>query len=235
MPTYPLQPLGTHLASRGLRTADISAKVYKAVAGVGLEFARDRFGQYSLNSDGILQLFGIKTESAAYSDTVSVGNDAGNTEDVAKEKIGDLSSDAGKFAELFDVARQFSAVFVAKLDTSRLDRRRLCAVKSARTDYIFDIFEGRIGKRGKRRIFFKQVFANNIDSRIGALGGKSAHYHQPPSLAASPIKGASGVGIELPEFGGNERSALGIGFLCFFFHFHSIDSFLSVTGFDFEI
>jgi hypothetical protein len=67
------------------------------------------------------------------------------------------------------------------------------------------------------------------------LGGKSAHYHQPPSLAASPIKGASGVGIEPPEFGGNERSALGIGFLCFFFHFHSIDSFLSVTGFDFEV
>ncbi len=235
MSTNIFQCLGTDIASRGLRAADISAKVDEAVAGVGLVFARDRFGQYSLDANGILKLFGIKTESAAYSDTVSVGNDAGNAEDVAEEKVGDLSSDAGEFAELFDVARQFSAVFVEKLDASRLDRRRLCAVKSARTDYIFDILEGRIGKRGKRRIFFKQVFANNIDSRIGALGGKSAHYHQPPSLAASPIKGASGIRIEFLECGCNERAALGIGFLCFFFHFHSIDSFLSVTGFDFEV
>lgn len=146
MSTNIFQCLGTDIASRGLRAADISAKVYKAVAGVGLIFARDRFGQYSLDANGILKLFGIKTESAAYSDTVSVGNDAGDTEDVAEEKVGDLSSDAGEFAELFDVARQFTVIFVAKLDTSRLDRRRLCAVKSARTDYIFDILEGCICK-----------------------------------------------------------------------------------------
>ena len=205
------------------------------MAGFGLVFLGDRIGQYALNLERILQFFGIKSESAADPDAVRIRDYAGDSENVAEEEICDLSAHAGEFAELFDVARQFTVIFVAKLDTSSLDRRRLCAVKSARTDYIFDILEGRIGKRGKRRIFFKQVFANNIDTRIGALGGKSAHYHQPPSLAASPIKGASGVGIELPEFGGNERSALGIGFLCFFFHFHSIDSFLSVTGFDVEV
>lgn len=98
MRTNIFQCLGTYIASRGLCAADISAEVDEAMAGVGLIFARDRFGQYSLNSDGILQLFGIKTESAAYSDTVSVGNDAGDTEDVAEEKVGYLSSDAGEFA-----------------------------------------------------------------------------------------------------------------------------------------
>lgn len=146
MSTNIFQCLGAGIASRGLRAADISAKVDEAMAGVGLIFARDRFGQYSLDANGILQLFGIKSESAAYSDTVSVGNDAGDTEDVAEEKVGDLSSDAGEFAKLFDVARQFTVILIAKLDTSRLDRRRLCAVKSARTDYIFDILEGCICK-----------------------------------------------------------------------------------------
>lgn len=128
MSTNVFQCLGADIASRGLRAADISAEVYKAVAGVCLVFARDRFGQYSLDANGILQLFGIKAESAAYSDTVSVGNDAGNTEDVAEEKVGDLSTNAGEFAKLFDVARQFTVIFVAKLNASRLDRRRLCAV-----------------------------------------------------------------------------------------------------------
>lgn len=146
MSTNIFQCLGAGIASWGLRAADISAEVDEAVAGVGLVFARDRFGQYSLDANGILQLFGIKAESAAYSDTVSVGNDAGNTEDVAEEKVGDLSSYAGEFAELINVARQFSAVFVSKLNASRLDRRRLGAVKSARTDYIFDILEGCICK-----------------------------------------------------------------------------------------
>ena len=146
MSTNIFQCLGTDIASRGLRAADISAEVDEAMAGVGLVLARDRVCEDALNLDRIFKLLGIKSESAAYSDTVSVGNDAGNAEDVAEEKVGDLSSDAGEFAELFDVARQFSAVFVAKLDTSRLDRRRLCAVKSARTDYIFDILEGCICK-----------------------------------------------------------------------------------------
>ena len=85
MSTNIFQCLGTDIASRGLRAADISTKVYKAMAGVGLIFARDRFGQYSLNSDGILKLFGIKTESAAYSYTMSVGNNAGDAKNVAKE------------------------------------------------------------------------------------------------------------------------------------------------------
>lgn len=148
MSTNIFQCLGTDIASRGLRAADISAEVDEAMAGVGLVFARDRFGQYSLDANGILKLFGIKTESAAYSDTVSVGNDAGNAEDVAEEKVGDLSSDAGEFAELFDVTRQFTAVFVAKLNASRLDRRRFCAVKSAGSNDIFYIGQLCIGKRG---------------------------------------------------------------------------------------
>lgn len=235
MSTNIFQCLGTDIASRRLCSTNISAEIDEAVAGIGLIFAWDRVCENALNLDGVFKLLGIKSESAADAYAMSIRYDAGDTEDVAEEKVGDLSSDAGEFAELFDVARQFSAVFVAKLNASRLDRRRLCAVKSARTDDIFNILKRCVGEVGKCRIFFKQVFANYIDSRIGALGGKSAHYHQPPSLAASPIKGASGVGIELPEFGGNERSALGIGFLCFFFHFHSIDSFLSVTGFDFEV
>ncbi len=235
MSTDIFQRLGAGIASRGLRAADISAEVYKAVAGVGLIFLGDRIGQYSLDLDGILEIFGIKSESAADPDAVRIRDYAGNTENVAEEEICDLSAHAGEFAELINVARQFTAVFVAKLDASRLDRRRLCAVKSARTNDIFNILEGCICKRRKRRIFFKQVFANYIDTRIGALGGKSAHYHQPPSLVAAPIEGASGIGIEFLEFSGNKRAAREIWFLCFFFHFHSIDSFLSVTGFDFEV
>ena len=235
MRTYILQCLGAGIASRGLCAADVSAEINESMTGVGLVFLGDRIGQYALNLERILQFFGIKSESATDSDTVRIGNYAGNAENVAEEEICDLSAHAGEFAELINVARQVSAVFVAKLDASRLDRRRLCAVKSARTNDIFDILEGCICKRRKRRIFFKKVFANYIDTRIGALGGKSAHNHQLPSLVAAPIEGASGIGIEFLEFSGNKRAAREIWFLCFFFHFHSIDSFLSVTVFDFEV
>lgn len=146
MNTNIFQCLGTYITSRGLRAADISAKVDKAVAGIGLIFAWDRVCENALNLDGVFKLLGIKSESAADAYAMSIRYDAGDPENVAEEKVGDLSSDAGEFAELFDVARQFSAVFVAKLNASRLDRRRLCAVKSARTDYIFDILEGGICK-----------------------------------------------------------------------------------------
>lgn len=177
MSTNFFQCLGTGIASWGLRAADISAKVDEAMAGVGLVFFWDRIGKYAFDPYGILQLFGIKSKSAAYSDTVSVGNDAGDSENVAEEEVGYLSSDAGKFAEQLDVARQFTAVFVAKLDASRLDRRRLGSVKSAGTDDIFDILKGRVGKLCKRGESFKQVLAYDIDTRVRALGGKSAHNH----------------------------------------------------------
>ena len=111
----------TLLASWGLCAANVAPEVNKAVAGIGLVFLRDSIGEYALDLDGILQLLGIKSESAAYSYTMSIGNNAGDAENVAEEEVGDLSSDTGEFAELICVARQFTAVFVAELDASRLD------------------------------------------------------------------------------------------------------------------
>lgn len=105
MGTNILQRIGTHLASRRLRTADISAEINESVAGVGLFFLRDGIGQYALDLHGVLELLGIKTESAANSDTMRIGNHSGNTENVAEQEICDLSSDSGEFAELIHVAR----------------------------------------------------------------------------------------------------------------------------------
>ena len=195
MSTNIFQRLGAGIASWRLRTADVASEVNKAVTSIGLILLRYGIGQNALNFKRVFEFFGIKSESAANSDAMRIRNDAGNSENVAEQKICDLASDTGEFAKLLDVARQFSAVFIAKLYASRLDRRRFCAVKPTGSDYVFYIRKPGIGKIGKSWELFKKVFANYIDTRIGALGGKSAHNHQFPSLAASPIKGASGIGI----------------------------------------
>ena len=165
------------------------------MAGVGLALARDRVCENSLNLDRIFKLLGIKSESAAYPNTMCIRYNAGDSENIAEQEICDLSSDTGKLTKLMNVARQFAIIFIAKLDTSRFDRCRLGAVKSAGADYIFYILKRSICEVGKSRVFEEQIFANDIYTRIGALGGKSAHNHQLPSLFPSPIKRASGIGI----------------------------------------
>ena len=91
------QSLGADIASRRLRAANISAKIDETVAGIGLFILRDRIGQYALDFERILELFGIKPESAADPDAMRVRNDAGDAENVAEQKICDLASDAGEF------------------------------------------------------------------------------------------------------------------------------------------
>ena len=168
---------GALLASRRLRAADVASEVNEAVAGVGLFILGNSKIQYPLDLQRILQLFGVKSEPSANADAMCVRNHSGDAENVAEQEVCDLSADAGEFAEQIDVARQLPAVFIAQLDARRLDRRRLCAVKSAGTDDVFDIGKFSVGKRRKRRVFFEQIFTNDIDTRVGALSRKSAHYH----------------------------------------------------------
>ena len=91
------QSLGASLASRRLRAANISAKINETVAGIGLFILRDRIGQYALDLERILEILGIKPESAANSDTMRIRNDTGNAENVAEKKICDLATDPGEF------------------------------------------------------------------------------------------------------------------------------------------
>ena len=189
------QRLGAGIASRRLRAANVAAEVNEAMAGIGLLILRDGVGQYALDLYGVLEILGIESESAANSDAMRICNDAGYAENIAEQKICDLAPDSRELAELIDVARQFPAVFIAKLYTRRLDRCRLCAVKPARANYVLYLRKLGIGKRRKGGIFLEQIFANYIDTRVGALGGKPAHDHQLPSLTASPIEGASRIGI----------------------------------------
>ena len=91
------QSLGADIASRRLRAANISAKIDETVAGIGLFILRDGIGQYALDLERILELFGIKPESATNSDAMRIRNNAGDAENVAEKKICDLASDAGEF------------------------------------------------------------------------------------------------------------------------------------------
>lgn len=99
------QPLGADLASRRLRAANISAEIDEAVAGVCLRILRDCIGQYALDFERILEFFGIKSKSAAYSYTVGICNNAGNAENITEQEIGDLAPDSGKLAKLIYIAR----------------------------------------------------------------------------------------------------------------------------------
>ena len=188
MRTNPLQLLGASRAIWRLRAAYIASEINEAVACVGLFILGNCNAQNTLDPSGVLELTGIKAESAAYSYTVSISHDSGDAEDVAEEKICDLSAYARKLTKLFYVAGQFSAVFVTKLDASRLDRRRLRAVKSAGTNDGFNAFKRRVGKRCQRGILLKKLPAYDINSCIRALRGESAHNHQAPGLFPSPIE-----------------------------------------------
>lgn len=137
---------GTGIASRRLRAADIASKINEAVAGIGLLLLRNGIGKYSLDLQGILQFLGIKSEPSADADAMRIRNDTGDPENVAEQEIGDLPSDSGKLAELIYISRQLAAVFIAELDASRLDRRRLSSVKSAGTDDRLDILKRCVSK-----------------------------------------------------------------------------------------
>jgi len=78
------QSFGADIASRRLRTANISAKINETVAGIGLFVLRDGVGQYALDLERILELLGIKPESAADPDAMRIRNDTGNAENVSE-------------------------------------------------------------------------------------------------------------------------------------------------------
>ena len=113
MGTEIFQRIGANITSRRLRTADVASEINETVTGIGLILFRNGVGQYALDFKRIFKFFRVKAESAADSYTVRVGNDTGDSENVAEQKVCNLTSDTGKFAEKIDVARKLSAVFVA--------------------------------------------------------------------------------------------------------------------------
>lgn len=77
--------LGAGITSRGLRTADISAKIHKSVAGVCLCLGRNGISKDPFNLYRITQLLGIKAEAAADTDTMRIRDYSGYPVDVAQK------------------------------------------------------------------------------------------------------------------------------------------------------
>ncbi len=219
MCAYIFESLGASLALRGLRAADVSAEIDESVAGLGLCLARYGIGKYPLDPDGIFKLLRIKSESSADADAMGIRNDSGDAENIAQQKIGYLSADAGECAELINILRELTSVFITQFYTRRLYRGGLCSVQSAGADYAFDIRKLAVGKRRQSRVLFEKLAANDVDASIGTLCRKSAHNEQFPCVFPSPLQRACGSGIKFIQFCGNKFAARSIGRVSFFHFF----------------
>lgn len=155
----------------------------EAVAEVGLLFGRDQLCENAFYLGGVGERFVVHTEASAETDTMGVGDDAGNAVYIAAKEVGYLSSDARKGKEVVHIFGHLAAEPITDYLTGRLDTRRLGAVETARADRLLKLGEVCVGNSFKGRIFNEKVAADDIYPCVGALRRKPTHNEKLPGLA----------------------------------------------------
>ena len=195
--------------------AGVSAKLHDAVAKIRLFFRGDDTCKDKLYLFGIAKPLAVHSKPAANAHTVSVGNYCWLAVNISKQKICDLSANAGKGQQSVHVVGNYRAEFVPKLNCRSLYACRLGLIKTAGANDIFNVLNGRVGKVGICGIFREKLTADYIDPRVGALRRKPTHNEKPPGLTL-PVKGADRLGIDALKLCDDSRHSF---FFLIFRHF----------------
>ena len=113
----------------------------------------------------ISQLGGVILGQVAHAD---VGIDAGLSADVGSG----LAADAGELGQLLHRVGQPSAVLLDQHLGHGDDVAGLGFKQAAGFDHLFHLLLRGVGEVRKAGIFCKQVLGDDVDPRVGALGGK---------------------------------------------------------------
>ena len=101
---------------------------------------------------------------------MGVGDEAGRVVGVAEDDVGGFAADAGEFDELVHIVRHLAVVVICDGLAGGFDIFGLVAEEAGRFDVLFELLGGCLGVICGRAIFFEQVFGDDIDPLVGALG-----------------------------------------------------------------
>ena len=174
------------IAPRRPCDTNVSSKLHDSMAEIALLLRLYQLRHYPFSFNRIFHILGVKSESAANSDTMRIRNKCGLFVKIAEQKIRNLSSHSRKSEKILHVIGYFATEIVDKRTTRLFYIRCLCPVKTARTNYSLNLLNRRISKTFKCRVLGKKLSANYIDTRVRALSRKSTHNKQPPTILFFP-------------------------------------------------
>ena len=138
------------------------------VRETGPFFRRQNLAQIALDLGRIL--LARQTQAARQPPAMGIDGYTGNTESVAAYDICGLAADAGERRQLFHRRWNFAVELFDQLLGAAFERLGLGAKQTESAYERFDIGDGRLPKRPRRRIALKKRRRDFVHRRVGALG-----------------------------------------------------------------
>ena len=154
---------------------------------------RDHIGQIEFELYRIA-VFG-QLQPAGEPDHVCVAGNGGDPESVAQHDIGGLSADARQRQELLHGGRDLAAEVIDDLAARALEVDGLVVIEAAGSDVLLDLLQVRRGPIGRGPVLLEQVFRDQVDPDIRALGGEDRRDQQFQRIREMQRDGGVGVGL----------------------------------------